>query len=357
MGFSCGIIGLPNVGKSTLFNALTQTSTAQAENYPFCTIEPNLGEVAVPDPRLVKLADIESSKQVIPAQMKFVDIAGLVRGAASGEGLGNKFLSHIRQCDALVHIVRCFEDDDITHVEGAINPVADIELIETELALADLESLEKRKYSLDKKARGQDKEAKETLALVELALRALHNNDRLEDLPELAPLELITSKKQLYIANVAESDLNGNTYTKALKAWAKKRGSLVLLIATKTEAELIALDEAERTEYLQSLNLEEPGLNRLIRAGFQLLGLMTFFTAGDKETRAWTIPQNTPAPKAAARIHTDFEKTFIRAEIISYPDFVEFSGAMQAAKSGKMRLEGKDYIVQDGDVIYFRTGN
>lgn len=356
MGFSCGIIGLPNVGKSTLFNALTQTSSAAAANYPFCTIEPNLGEVPVPDPRLTALAKIESSKQVVPTTMKFVDIAGLVRGAAKGEGLGNKFLSHIRQTDALLHIVRCFEDEDIIHVEGKIDPVADIELIETELALADLESLERQKYNLDKKARGPDKEAKETLALVEQALKALHDEENLQNLPELAPLQLLSSKKQLYVANVCEEEIGGNAHTRALEAFAKKRGHLVIRIATKTEAELSALDEAERNEYLASLGLEEPGLNRLIRTGYELLGLITFLTAGEKETRAWTIPAGYCAPEAAGRIHTDFQKSFIRAEVITYEDFVAHSGATGAAKNGKMRLEGKDYIVHDGDVIYFRTG-
>ena len=357
MGFSCGIVGLPNVGKSTLFNALTQTSAAQAENYPFCTIEPNLAEVAVPDPRLTKLADIEKSKQTIPTTIKFVDIAGLVRGAAKGEGLGNQFLSHIRETDALLHIVRCFDDDDIVHVEGKINPTADIELIETELALADMESLEKRKYNLEKKARGQDKEAKEMLLLAERGLQALHDGQNLQQMPELAPLQLISAKKQLYVANVAEKDINGNAYTKALAALAKKRKASVMIIAASTEAELVALSATERQEYLSSLNLEEAGLHRLIRAGYGLLGLITFFTAGEKEARAWTIAQGTAAPQAAARIHTDFEKKFIRAEVIDYNDFTEFSGAANAAKSGKMRLEGKDYIVRDGDVIYFRTGS
>ncbi len=357
MGFSCGIVGLPNVGKSTLFNALTQTSAAQAENYPFCTIEPNLAEVAVPDPRLTKLADIEKSKQTIPTTIKFVDIAGLVRGAAKGEGLGNQFLSHIRETDALLHIVRCFDDDDIVHVEGKINPTADIELIETELALADMESLEKRKYNLEKKARGQDKEAKEMLLLAERGLQALHDGQNLQQMPELAPLQLISAKKQLYVANVAEKDINGNAYTKALAALAKKRKASVMIIAASTEAELVALSATERQEYLSSLNLEEAGLHRLIRAGYGLLGLITFFTAGEKEARAWTIAQGTAAPKAAARIHTDFEKKFIRAEVIDYNDFTEFSGAANAAKSGKMRLEGKEYIVRDGDVIYFRTGS
>lgn len=357
MGFSCGIIGLPNVGKSTLFNALTQSGTAAAENYPFCTIEPNLGEVAVLDPRLKKIAEIENSKQIIPALMRFVDIAGLVRGASKGEGLGNKFLSHIRECEALVHIVRCFDDEDIIHVEGTINPVKDIELIETELALADLESLERRKYSLEKKARGDDKEAKEMLALVELALRALHDNKNLKQLAQLGPLQLITTKPQLYVANVAEEDVGGNDYTRKLSAFAAQQNVPMIIIATKTEAELIALNEAERLEYLQSLSVEETGLARLIKAGFEMLGLITFFTAGEKEARAWTIPRHCLAPKAAGRIHTDFEKKFIRAEITSYNDFIAHQGAIGAAKAGRLRLEGKEYQVCDSDVIYFRIGN
>lgn len=357
MGFSCGIIGLPNVGKSTLFNALTQNATAAAENYPFCTIEPNLGETAVPDSRLKKLAEIENSKQIIPALMRFVDIAGLVRSASKGEGLGNKFLSHIRECEALIHVVRCFDDDDITHVEGSTNPVRDIELIETELALSDLESLEKRKINLEKKSRGGDKEVKITLELVEQALNALHNNQDLKKITELAPLQLITAKPQLYIANVSEEDIKGNDYTKQLSEFALKKNMPMTIITTKTEAELIALNEVERTEYLQSLGVEETGLERLIKAGFEMLGLITFFTAGEKETRAWTIPSFCLAPKAAGSIHTDFEKKFIRAEIISYDDFVKHNGATGAAKAGKMRLEGKEYQVCDSDVIYFRIGN
>lgn len=363
MGFKCGIVGLPNVGKSTLFNALTQTAAAQAENYPFCTIEPNVGEVAVPDPRLPKIADIAKSANVVPARLTFVDIAGLVKGASKGEGLGNQFLANIREVDAVAYVLRCFEDGDVTHVEGRVDPLADADTVETELMLADLESLEKRVPALEKKAKGaQDKESKAQLALIELALAPLRDGKpaRCADVPEeeqtaWKALNLLTSKPVLYVANVDEgSAATGNAHSETVAARAKEEGAAFVVISAKIESELAMLEDEERSEYLSDLELEEPGLNRLIRAGYDLLDLQTYFTAGPKESRAWTIRRGTKAPGAAGVIHTDFEKGFIRAETISYDDYVGLGGEGPAKEAGKMRLEGKDYEVKDGDVMLFR---
>jgi ribosome-binding ATPase len=367
MGFRCGIVGLPNVGKSTLFNALTQTAAAQAANYPFCTIEPNVGEVPVPDERLEAIARIAKSRSVIPTRLTFVDIAGLVRGASKGEGLGNQFLANIREVDAMAYVLRCFEDEDVTHVEGRLNPLADAETVETELMLADLESLERRRIALEKRAKGQDKEAKTALSFVDLALEYVGAGkparlalDRISESERRAfrQLQLLTSKPVLYICNVDEtSAAAGNAYSKAVEAHFSGTGAEVVAISAKIEAELAHLDEAERKLYLGELGLEEPGLNRVIAAGYRLLGLITYFTAGPKETRAWTVSKGTPAPGAAAVIHSDFEKGFIRAETIAYPDFVALGGEAGAREAGKMRLEGKDYTVQDGDILHFRFAN
>ena len=362
MGFKCGIVGLPNVGKSTLFNALTQTAAAQAANYPFCTIEPNIGEVAVPDPRLDRLATIAKSKEIIPARLTFVDIAGLVRGASKGEGLGNQFLANIRECDALAYVVRCFEDPDVTHVEGRIDPLSDADTVETELMLADLESLERRRPPIEKKAKGNDKEAKLQLALLDRALELLREGKpaRLvqltdDEAPQFKLLQLLTAKPVLYVCNVDEGAAGtGNEYSKCVEARAKSEGAACVVISAKIEAEIAQLPDAERREYLETLGLKEPGLNRLIRAGYDLLGLITYFTAGPKETRAWDIPRGTKAPAAAGVIHTDFEKGFIRAETISYADYDRLGGEGGAKEAGKMRLEGKDYVVADGDVMHFR---
>jgi GTP-binding protein YchF len=365
MGFKCGIVGLPNVGKSTLFNALTKTAAAQAANYPFCTIEPNVGDVAVPEPRLGKLAEIAKSAEIIPSRLQFVDIAGLVKGASKGEGLGNQFLANIREVDAVAYVLRCFEDDDITHVEGRIDPVADWETVETELMLADLDSLEKRRVNLEKKAKGQDKEAKETLVLVDRALAELREG-RPARTAEVSPdeakawkgLQLLTTKPVLFVANVdEESAASGNEYSKKVGEEAGKQNAKAVTISAKIESELATLDDAEAEEYLAELGLEEPGLNRLIRAGYDLLGLHTYFTAGPKEARAWTVRRGALAPEAAGVIHTDFEKKFIRAETISYEDYVSLGGEAGAKDAGKQRIEGKDYVVQDGDVMHFRTGN
>jgi hypothetical protein len=362
MGFKCGIVGLPNVGKSTLFNALTQTAAAEAANYPFCTIEPNVGEVGVPDPRLEKLASIAKSAQIIPTRLTFVDIAGLVRGASKGEGLGNQFLAHIREVDAIAHVLRCFEDPDITHVEGRVDPLGDAEAVETELMLADLESLERRRIPLEKKAKSGEKEAKLQLAVIDKALALLREGKpaRLAELtPEEEPLfrqlQLLTAKPVLYVCNVDEaSAATGNEYSRKVEERARAEGAGCVVISAKIEAELAGLSPEDRQAYLAELGLEEPGLNRLIREGYRLLGLITFFTAGPKKTRAWTVPAGTKAPKAAGVIHSDFEKGFIRAETIAYEDYVACGGEAGAREAGKMRLEGKDYVVQDGDVIHFR---
>ncbi|MEQ8747865.1 redox-regulated ATPase YchF [Pyruvatibacter sp.] len=365
MGFKCGIVGLPNVGKSTLFNALTKTAAAQAANYPFCTIEPNVGEVAVPEPRLMKLADIATSKEVIPARLTFVDIAGLVKGASQGEGLGNQFLANIREVDAVAYVLRCFEDDDITHVEGRIDPLNDAEVVETELMLSDLESLERRMAPLEKKAKSGEKEAKAQLALMEKALVLLRDGKPArmaaitdEERADWRSLQLLTSKPVLYVCNVDEgSAATGNSFSEQVATRAEAEGAAFVVISAKIEAELAQLDDEEASEYLETLGLEEPGLNRLIQAGYGLLGLVTYFTAGPKEARAWTIRKGTRAPKAAAVIHTDFEKGFIRAETIGYDDYVSLGGETPAREAGKMRLEGKEYIVQDGDVLHFRFAN
>jgi GTP-binding protein YchF len=362
MGFKCGIVGLPNVGKSTLFNALTQTAAAQAANYPFCTIEPNVGDVAVPDPRLEKLAAIAKSAEIIPTRITFVDIAGLVRGASKGEGLGNQFLANIREVDAVAHVLRCFEDDDITHVEGKIDPVSDAETVETELMLADLESLEKRIVPLEKKAKSGEKEARQLVALMLKAVTLLREGKpaRLAELSheERAPysqLGLMTAKPVLYVSNVDEgSAANGNDYSRAVEAMAKRQGAGVVTISARIEEEVAQLAVSERADFLASLGLAEPGLNRLIRAGYELLGLLTFFTAGPKEARAWTVTRGARAPEAAGAIHTDFEHGFIRAETIAYDDYVSGNGEAGARDAGKFRLEGKDYVVQDGDVMHFR---
>jgi GTP-binding protein YchF len=362
MGFKCGIVGLPNVGKSTLFNALTETAAAQAANYPFCTIEPNVGEVAVPDPRLDDLARLAKSEKTVPTRLTFVDIAGLVRGASKGEGLGNQFLANIREVDAIAHVVRCFEDTDVTHVEGKIDPIADIETIETELMLADLDSLEKRVDALEKKARGNDKEAKETLDLVQRALTPLREGKParvVERKPEeektFAMLGLMTAKPVVYVCNVEEaSAANGNDYSKKVEARAKQEGAVSVVISAKIESEIAVLSREEREEYLAAVGLKEAGLDRLIRAGYALLDLVTYFTAGPKEARAWTITRGTKAPQAAAVIHTDFERGFIRAETIAFKDYVALGGEAGARDNGKLRLEGKDYVVADGDVMHFR---
>jgi len=362
MGFKCGIVGLPNVGKSTLFNALTQTAAAQAANYPFCTIEPNVGEIAVPDPRLEKLAVLAKSAEIVPTRISFVDIAGLVRGASKGEGLGNQFLANIREVDAIIHVVRCFEDADVTHVEGKIDPIADIDIIETELMLADLESLEKRVDALEKKAKGNDKEAKETLGLVNRALALLREGKParlIERKPEeeklFHSLGLLTSAPVLYACNVEEASAGaGNAFSRKVETRAKEEGAMSVVISAKIESEIAMLPPDERADYLAAVGLKETGLDRLVRAGYALLRLVTYFTAGPKETRAWTITEGTKAPQAAGVIHTDFEKGFIRAETIGYADYIANNGETGAKEAGKMRLEGKDYVVADGDVMHFR---
>jgi GTP-binding protein YchF len=362
MGFKAGIVGMPNVGKSTLFNALTETAAAQAANYPFCTIEPNVGEVAVPDPRLDKLAVLGKSAEILPTRLTFVDIAGLVRGASKGEGLGNQFLATIREVDAIAHVVRCFVDGDVTHVEGKVEPISDIETIETELMLADLDSLEKRVDGLEKRARGSDKEAKEQLDLVKRALAFLREGKParlIERKPEeeraFRMLSLLSAKPVLYVCNVEEaSAATGNALSRQVEERAKAEGAVAVVISAKIEAEIAVLPPEERAEFLETIGLAEPGLNRLIRAGYSLLDLVTFFTVGPKETRAWTIPRGARGPQAAGVIHTDFERGFIRAETIAYEDYITFGGEAGARDAGKFRLEGKDYVVADGDVMHFR---
>ena len=362
MGFKCGIVGLPNVGKSTLFNALTETAAAQAANYPFCTIEPNVGEVAVPDKRLETLAALAKSATIVPTRLTFVDIAGLVRGASKGEGLGNQFLANIREVDAIAHVVRCFEDTDVTHVEGRIDPLADIETIETELMLADLDSLERRVDGLTKKAKGGDKDAKEIVDLVNRALVLLREGKParlVERKPEeeraFRMLGLITALPVLYVCNVDEgSAADGNAFSAKVAARAKAEGAAMVVISAKIEAEIAVLSREERTDYLAAVGLKEAGLDRLIRVGYGLLDLVTFFTAGPKEARAWTVKRGAKAPQAAGVIHTDFERGFIRAETIAYDDYVTCGGEAGAREAGKLRLEGKDYVVADGDVMHFR---
>jgi GTP-binding protein YchF len=355
-------VGLPNVGKSTLFNALTRTAAAQAANYPFCTIEPNVGEVAMPEPRLEKLAALAKSKEIIPTRMNFVDIAGLVRGASKGEGLGNQFLANIRECDAIAYVLRCFENDDIAHVEGRIDPIRDLETVETELMLADLESLEKRIANLEKKAKSGEKEAKLSLDLV-LRAKALLEAGKPARLTERAPeeekafemLQLLTALPVLYVCNVSEADaVGGNEHTRRVRERAAQEQAACIVICAQLEAEIAALSDEEQAEFLETVGLQEPGLAKLIHAGHDLLGLQIFFTVGPKQARAWTIHKGWTAPQAAGVIHTDFEKGFIRAETISYDDFITYGGELGAKEAGKMRLEGKDYVVKEGDVMLFR---
>ncbi|WP_068315272.1 redox-regulated ATPase YchF [Polycladidibacter hongkongensis] len=363
MGFQCGIVGLPNVGKSTLFNALTKTAAAQAANYPFCTIEPNTGDVAVPDPRQNAIAQIAGSKEIIPTRLTFVDIAGLVRGASKGEGLGNQFLANIREVDAIAHVLRCFEDSDITHVDGKVDPIADAETVETELMVADMESLEKRISPLKKKAQSGDKDAKAQLPIMEAALEILQEGKPVrmleladeEERRQLHLLNLLTSKPVLYVCNVEEDAAGeGNALSEKVAKMAAEQGNAHVVISAAIEAEIAQLDAEEAKEYMADMGLEEPGLDRLIRAGYNLLELITYFTAGPKETRAWTITKGTKAPQAAGVIHTDFERGFIRAQTIAYQDYVELGGEVAAKDAGKARDEGKEYVVQDGDVMLFK---
>jgi GTP-binding protein YchF len=363
MGFRCGIVGLPNVGKSTLFNALTETAAAQAANYPFCTIEPNVGRVAVPDERLDKIAAIAKSAQEIETQIEFVDIAGLVRGASQGEGLGNQFLANIREVDAIVHVLRCFEDGDVTHVEGRVDPIADAETVETELMLADLESLERRVPNLVKKAQQGDKDAKIEASVLSQALELLRASKpaRLvqpkdpEEEKALQRAQLLTAKPVLYVCNVDEGDAaNGNALSARVFEKAAAEGAKAVVVSAAIEAEIATLPSEEREAFLSDLGLEETGLSRVIRAGYELLGLLTFFTAGPKESRAWTVRRGAKAPEAAGAIHTDFERGFIRAETIAFDDYVACNGETGAKDAGKMRSEGKEYVVQDGDVLLFR---
>jgi ribosome-binding ATPase len=363
MGFNCGIVGLPNVGKSTLFNALTATAAAEAANYPFCTIEPNTGRVSVPDERLDKIAAIANSAKIIPTQLEFVDIAGLVRGASKGEGLGNQFLGHIRSTDAIIHVLRCFEDDDITHVEGTVDPLRDLTTIETELLLADMESLERRVIGLEKRAKGNDAEAKALLPVAQKVLSVLQEGKSAksveiakDDIPLYNQLQLITSKPILYVCNVAENEAStGNKHTGKVIDYAKSRGSAAVVISAAIEAEVASLESfQDQQDYLESLGLKETGLKQIIREGYKLLDLLTFFTVGPKEARAWTVYQGAKAPQAAGVIHSDFERGFICAETIFYDDYVACNGESGAKVAGKLRQEGRDYFVKDGDIFHFR---
>ena len=363
MGFNCGIVGLPNVGKSTLFNALTETAAAEAANYPFCTIEPNTGRVSVPDPRLDALATLAKSQNIIPTQLEFVDIAGLVRGASKGEGLGNQFLGNIREVDAIAHVLRCFDDSDITHVDGDVDPVRDAETVETELMLADIDSIERRMTTLVKKSRGGDVESKADLALLEKLLAHLSDGkparsaDRLADAEQkrLPQLQLLTAKPILYVCNVAEAEAaNGNSYSQKVADMAAGQKAGHVIVSAAIEAEISQLDAGDKYEFLTELGLEEAGLARLIRAGYGLLDLLTFFTAGPKEARAWTVANGSTAPQAAGVIHTDFQRGFIRAETISYDDYIAYKGETGAKDAGKYRVEGAEYKVVDGDVFHFR---